>query len=172
MFGITLFLNCMPARTRRGERPVKMRHPQSSSSTDVMEGSSVQTQPNNTTTSSVTPNFFNPNRHQNTIQKCRTVEWWLGFAILYVSSSRIFPLRREGENRAGHHRMRDHEGSVSLFNFHNRIEKGVLHERTSAGRRFDLGRPRRKPARADRTSSHPGAYSLGQMIAPVTECCL
>jgi len=43
------FPNCIPARTRRGERPDKKRHPQSSNSTDVKEGSNDPTQLNITT---------------------------------------------------------------------------------------------------------------------------
>jgi hypothetical protein len=170
MFRKLICLFRSTARTQRGERPVKMRHPQSWRSTDVMEGFLVKTQLNNTTTSFVPSNFCNTNRRQNANQKCWTVEFWLSMVPRFLSIFWISPLRREGEPRAGSHRMRDHEDSVPLFNSHNRIVKGVSHERTSAGHRLDPGRHRRKPARADRTSSRPGYIGLHQIIALERKC--
>ena len=64
MFGTTLFPNCMPARTHRGERPDKKRHPQSSSSTDVKKGF-VCTQSNNTTSLIFCNTYGRQNNHQN-----------------------------------------------------------------------------------------------------------
>lgn len=86
-----LFLARSTARTRRGERPVKMRHPQSGNSTDVMKGFLVKTQLNNTTTSPASPKFCNTNRHENPLQNCWTVEFWLSIAASYVSNP-WFPL--------------------------------------------------------------------------------
>ena len=67
MFGTTLFPNCMTVRTLRGERPVKMRHPQSSSSTDVMEGFLTPTKLNNTTSLIFCNTYGRQNNHQNTL---------------------------------------------------------------------------------------------------------
>jgi hypothetical protein len=170
MFRKLICLFRSTARTRRGERPVKMRHPRSCTSADVMEGFRMVTHHNNTTTSFTSQNFSNANRHQNANQKCWTVEFRLSMVPRFLSNFWISPLRREVHPRAGSHRMRDHEGSVPLFNPHNRIVKGVLYERTSAGHRFGPGRHRRKPARADRTSSHPGYIGLHQIIALEGKC--
>jgi hypothetical protein len=79
MFGTAVSPNCMPVRTHRGERPDKMRHPQSSNSTDVMEGFLMTTQLNNTTSI----NFCNTYRHQNNNQNSLTVKLWLGLLQLF-----------------------------------------------------------------------------------------
>ena len=65
MFGTTLFPNCMPVRTLRGERPVKMRHPQSCNSTDVMEGFLAPTKLNNTTSLIFCNTYGRQNNHRN-----------------------------------------------------------------------------------------------------------
>ena len=66
MFGTTLFPNRTTVRTHRGERPVKMRHPQSYSSTDVKKGF-VCTQSNNTTSFIFCNTYGRQNNHQNNL---------------------------------------------------------------------------------------------------------
>ena len=66
MFGTTLFPNRTPVSTFRGERPVKMRHPQSYSSTDVKKGF-VCTQSNNTTSLIFCNTYGRQNNHQNNL---------------------------------------------------------------------------------------------------------
>ena len=66
MFGTMIFPNCMPARTHRGERPDKKRHPQSYSSTDVKKGF-VCTQSNNTTSLIFCNTYGRLNNHQNNL---------------------------------------------------------------------------------------------------------
>src|SRR5271157_4259996 len=108
----TSHTNCGSARTNRGERPDKMRHPQSGNSTDVMEGL-VDTIHIHNTTSALN---CNTNRHQININFMLTVKllWeWLG-AVLFpfyfiYSTSR----GRRGEIRAGTHRMCDHGRPLS-----------------------------------------------------------
>lgn len=70
----TVFPTCAPARTHRGERPDKMRHPRSGRSADVMEGSLLATQSNDTTTAVIR----NPNRRRQIATATRTVEWASG----------------------------------------------------------------------------------------------
>ena len=65
MFGTTLFPNCTTVRTLRGEMPVKMRHPQSCNSTDVMEGFLAPTKLNNTTSLIFCNTYGRQNNHQN-----------------------------------------------------------------------------------------------------------
>ena len=157
------------ARTRRGERPVKTRHPQSRRSTDVMKGSRTDTHSNNTTTSFISTIFQHTNRHQNASQKRWTVEFaWMTATLFFALGTS--PLRRGVEPRSRTLRMRDHEDSLPLFNPHIRIEKGVLHGRKSAGHRLDPGRYRRKPARADLASSPGSRAGLRQMNALAWEC--
>ena len=77
MFGTTLFPNCMPVRTLRGERPVKIRHPQSCNSTDVMEGFLAPTKLNNTTSLIFCNTYGRQNNHQNIL----TVNLLLGVIL-------------------------------------------------------------------------------------------
>ena len=67
MFGTTLFPNRTPVRTFRGERPVKMRHPQSSNSTDVLGGFLIPTKLNNTTSLIFCNTYGRQNNHQNNL---------------------------------------------------------------------------------------------------------
>jgi len=115
MIGKSRFPKCKPARTRRGERPDKMRHPQSGNSTDVKE-SLVDTISyfNNTTIVS----FFNPYRHQKISLIFSTLELLLGS---FCSNCQHFflgesPPPARGRNRAGPTGMRDHGCRVQLFN--------------------------------------------------------
>jgi len=85
MFGTTLFPNRIPARTHRGERPDKKRHPQSSSSTDVKKGF-VCTQSNNTTSLIFCNTYGRLNNHQNNL----TINLLLG--ILRLSHLWVFSL--------------------------------------------------------------------------------
>ena len=85
MFDTTFFPNCMPARTHRGERPDKKRHPQSSSSTDVKKGF-VCTQSNNTTSLIFCNTYGRLNNHQNNL----TINLLLG--ILRLSHLWVFSL--------------------------------------------------------------------------------
>ena len=78
MCGTVAFPNCIPARTRRGERPDKKRHPQSYSSTDVKEGSNDPTQLNITTS----VQFCNTYRHQNIFKYASPVKLWLSVVQL------------------------------------------------------------------------------------------
>jgi hypothetical protein len=170
MFTLLFFPPGPTARTIRGERPVKTRHPQSANSTDVIKGSQMITHHNHTTTSPVSSHFYNPNGRQKNLQICLTLEF-SSMAVPLISASRLSPLRRQAENRLGPHWMRDHEDPVTLFNPNNPIAKGVFtfHERKSAGHRLDLDRLRRKPARAARTSGHASRVGLLQIIQPARE---
>jgi|GEM_PF-3959173 len=105
--------NCGSARTNRGERPDKMRHPQSGHSTDVMEGFDMPTNHIHNTTSALN---CNTNRHPININFMLTVKllWeWLG-AVLFPFYF-VYPNSRDrrGEIRAGTHRMCDHGRPLS-----------------------------------------------------------
>jgi len=86
MFGTMIFPNCMPARTHRGERPGKKRHPQSYSSTDVMEGFLTPAKLNNTTSLIFCNTYGRLNNHQNNL----TINLLLG--ILRLSHLWVFSL--------------------------------------------------------------------------------
>ena len=86
MFGTTLFPNRTPVRTFRGETPVKMRHPQSCTSTDVMEGFLAPTKLNNTTSLIFCNTYGRLNNHQNNL----TINLLLG--ILRLSHLWVFSL--------------------------------------------------------------------------------
>ena len=92
MFGTTFFPNRTTVRTFRGERPVKMRHPQSSSSTDVKKGF-VCTQSNNTTSLIFCNTYGRQNNHQNTL----TINLLLG--VIRRSLLWDFPLPAQGNSR-------------------------------------------------------------------------
>ena len=70
MFGTKISPNRMPARTHRDERPDKKRHPQSSSSTDIMEGFLLPTRLDITTSLL----FCNINGNQKILQKILTIK--------------------------------------------------------------------------------------------------
>jgi hypothetical protein len=85
MIGTAVFPNCLSVRTHRGERPDKMRHPQSANSTDVMEGSLMATQPNNTTSIEICNTLCSTKRHQIKAQNALAVKLvWLSIVRLIL----------------------------------------------------------------------------------------
>ena len=82
MFDTTIFPNCMPARTHRGERPDKKRHPQSSSSTDVLGGFLIPTKLNNTTSLIFCNTYGRQNNHQNILTVNLLLDILIGFFSL------------------------------------------------------------------------------------------
>jgi len=143
------------ARTCRGERPDKKRHPQSWNSTDVMEGPLMDTQPNNTTVNSI----FNTYRHQIILDHALKVESGLCMRQFNYPNSQVPPTRRE-EIRAGSHRMRDHGCTMPPF---NRIVKGAIHERESTGNHVGADRPCGKSAGVDPASYFGRKYGAAKM---------
>jgi hypothetical protein len=101
MLGNLQFPKRTPARTHRGERPDKMRHPQSWNSTDVMESLMDSISKFNNTT--IVP-LFNPNCHKKIDPLFRTLELFLGSFwpnCQYLLSGNSL-CRREGKSRRAH----------------------------------------------------------------------
>ena len=109
----TYHFNRRSARTHRGERPDKMRHPQSCNSTDVMEGFEMPTNQFDDTTSALN---CKPYRHQinaNFTSTVKLLSEWLVVDLFAFYISYLVSLCRRGEIRAGTHRMCDHGRPLS-----------------------------------------------------------
>jgi hypothetical protein len=96
MYDTAVFQIGIPARTRRGERPDKKRHPQSCNSADAMEGLDMNLQSHKTTSIVI----CNTNRHEKVQQITLTVKLWLGLLRWFVALLVRSPVTGAGDETA------------------------------------------------------------------------
>jgi hypothetical protein len=156
----TVFPKRIPARTNRGERPDKMRHPQRCNSTDV-SGTFINTHPNNT----ISLEICNPYRHEKIYKNTPKVRWWLkdlrlfslvGFPLVLTRKIPLGPLGCVIMGAPCHYLI-------------DREERSKTHERKSASNHVGAVRPCGKSAGPDPAQNVRGRIDADEMPVRITE---